>query len=303
MTGMTNKSQVLIIDGMALLFRGGFFATSFTGNFMINSKGIPRNGLFGFLNYFCNAIETFQPTHVICCWDMGSKTFRNDMYKGYKSNRDAPPEELIPQFDLAKDIVSAFQVPNVGVVGYEADDCIGTLAKQLQADHEVTVVTGDQDMLQLVDEQINIAIMRKGQGNYEVFDIDNFYEKRGLTPRQIIELKGLMGDSSDNYPGIKGVGEKTALKLLQQYQTIDNMLEDRASLTKGMQNKLVQYAEDLAISRKLAEIFTEVPLTFSIEDALWNADHCMVHSFLLDELEFKNPERWLSKLQKSKVSE
>ncbi|GAE91475.1 DNA polymerase I [Gracilibacillus boraciitolerans JCM 21714] len=299
---MTNKSQVLIIDGMALLFRG-FFATSFTGNFMINSKGIPRNGLFGFLNYFCNAIETFQPTHVICCWDMGSKTFRNDMYKGYKSNRDAPPEELIPQFDLAKDIVSAFQVPNVGVVGYEADDCIGTLAKQLQADHEVTVVTGDQDMLQLVDEQINIAIMRKGQGNYEVFDIDNFYEKRGLTPRQIIELKGLMGDSSDNYPGIKGVGEKTALKLLQQYQTIDNMLEDRASLTKGMQNKLVQYAEDLAISRKLAEIFTEVPLTFSIEDALWNADHCMVHSFLLDELEFKNPERWLSKLQKSKVSE
>ncbi|WP_058307687.1 5'-3' exonuclease [Gracilibacillus massiliensis] len=299
---MTNKSNVLIIDGMALLFRG-FFATAFTGNFMVNSKGIPRNGLFGFLNYFCNAIETFQPTHVICCWDMGSQTFRNDLYKGYKSNRDAPPEELVPQFDLAKDIVSAFQVPNVGVVGYEADDCIGTLAKQLQADHKVTVVTGDQDLLQLVDQQINIAIMKKGQGNYDVFNIDNFYEKRGLTPAQIIELKGLMGDSSDNYPGIKGVGEKTALKLLQQYETIDNMLADKDNLTKGMQNKIEQYAEDLEISRKLAEIYTEVPLTFSIEDALWNEDHSSIHTFLLEELEFKNPERWLDKLIMVKVSE
>ncbi len=244
-----------------------------------------------------------QPTHVICCWDMGSQTFRNDLYKGYKSNRDAPPEELVPQFDLAKDIVSAFQIPNVGVVGYEADDCIGTLAKQLQTDHQVTVVTGDQDLLQLVDQQINIAIMKKGQGNYDVFNIDNFYEKRGLTPAQIIELKGLMGDSSDNYLGIKGVGEKTALKLLQQYETIDNMLDDKDNLTKGMQNKIEQYAEDLEISRKLAEIYTEVPLTFSIKDALWNKDHSSIHAFLLEELEFKNPERWLDKLQMVKVSE
>ncbi|MDX8046247.1 5'-3' exonuclease H3TH domain-containing protein [Gracilibacillus sp. S3-1-1] len=292
---MTNRSHVLIVDGMALLFRG-FFATAFTGKFMENSKGIPRNGLFGFLNYFTNAVETFEPTHVICCWDMGSKTFRNDMYDGYKSNRDAPPEQLVPQFDLAKEIVTAFQVPNVGVTGYEADDCIGTLARELHEDHEVTVVTGDQDLLQLVDDNINIAIMKKGQGNYDVFNSDNFYEKKGLTPKQIIDLKGLMGDSADNYPGVKGVGEKTALKLLMQYETIDNMLADKENLTKGMQKKLDQYAEDLDISRKLAAIYTEVPLTFSIDTAEWNKDFTTIKSYLIDELEFTHPDRWLAKL-------
>ncbi|SFM37309.1 5'-3' exonuclease [Gracilibacillus orientalis] len=293
---MTDRSNILIVDGMALLFRG-FFATAFTGNFMVNSQGIPRNGLFGFLNYFTNAIETFQPTHVVCCWDMGRKTFRNELYEGYKSNRDAPPEELIPQFDLAKDMVTAFQVPNVGVTGYEADDCIGTLAKQLHNDHQVTVITGDQDLLQLVDNNINIAIMKKGQGNYDVFTEDNFYEKKALTPKQIIDLKGLMGDSSDNYPGIKGVGEKTALKLLMQYETIDNLLTDKENLTKGLQKKLDQYAEDLAISRKLAAIYTEVPLAFSVETAVWNKDLTNIQTYLIDELEFQNPGRWLDKLR------
>ncbi|MGN8646955.1 5'-3' exonuclease [Gracilibacillus sp. HCP3S3_G5_1] len=292
---MTDRSHILIIDGMALLFRG-FFATAFTGNFMVNSKGIPRNGLFGFLNYFTNAIETFQPTHVICCWDMGSQTFRNELYDSYKSNRDAPPEELVPQFDLAKEIVTAFQVPNVGVTGFEADDCIGTLAKQLHKEHQVTVVTGDQDLLQLVDDNINIAIMKKGQGNYDVFNADNFYEKKGLTPKQIIDLKGLMGDSSDNYPGVKGVGEKTALKLLMQYETIDNLLADKENLTKGMQKKLEQYADDLAISRKLAAIHTEVPLAFSVDTAVWNNDLTNIRTYLIDELEFQNPGRWLDKL-------
>ncbi|GAB2548785.1 5'-3' exonuclease [Gracilibacillus alcaliphilus] len=292
---MNEKSHVLIIDGMALLFRG-FFATAFTGNFMVNSKGIPRNGLFGFLNYFTNAIETFQPTHVICCWDMGSKTFRNEWYEGYKSNREAPPEELVPQFDLAKDIVTMFQVPNVGEVGYEADDCIGTLAENLHKDHLVTIVSGDQDLLQLVDDNIQVAIMKKGQGNYDVFNQDNFYEKMALTPKQIIELKGLMGDSSDNYPGIKGVGEKTALKLLQEYNTIDNLLAHKEQLTKGMQKKIDTYYDDLMISRKLAAIYTKVPFDFSIEEAKWTQDLTAIETYLMEELEFQHPDRWLGKL-------
>ncbi|KAB8138847.1 5'-3' exonuclease [Gracilibacillus oryzae] len=291
------SNRLLIVDGMALLFRG-FFATSFTGNFMLNSKGVPRNGLFGFLNYFTDAIHTFDPSHVICCWDMGSKTFRNEMYEGYKANRGAPPEELIPQFDLAKEMVEAFQVPNVGIVGYEADDCIGTLAKQLQNQFEVTIVTGDQDILQLVDDNIQVAIMKKGTGNYEVFSSDNFYEKKQLFPRQIIDLKGLMGDSADNYPGVKGVGEKTAIKLLKEYETIDRLLEEKASLTKGMQNKLEQYKEDLAISRKLAEILTDVPLDFSVDTAIWKNDHIQIVRYLRDELEFHNTDRWLKKLNR-----
>lgn len=290
-----NKQHVLIVDGMALLFRG-FFATAFTGNFMVNSKGIPRNGLFGFLNYFTNAIETFAPSHVVCCWDMGSQTFRNELYDNYKSNRNTPPEELIPQFDLAKEIVSAFDIPNVGVVGYEADDCIGTLAKRLQEEFVVTIVSGDQDLLQLVDRQINVAIMKKGQGNYEVYTMDNFYEKKSLSPLQIIDLKGLMGDSSDNYPGVKGIGEKTALKLLDQYGSIDRLLEEKDSLPKGMQKKLEQYKEDLMISRKLAAIMTDVPIEFAIETAIWKRDRSTIETYLIEELEFNNPVRWLKNL-------
>ncbi|SER10130.1 5'-3' exonuclease [Gracilibacillus ureilyticus] len=292
-----SDNRLLIVDGMALLFRG-FFATSFTGNFMLNSKGVPRNGLFGFLNYFTDAIHTFQPSHVICCWDMGSKTFRNEMYEGYKANRGEAPVELVPQFDLAKELVSAFQVPNVGVVGYEADDCIGTLAKQLQDEYKVTIVSGDQDLLQLVDKQIEVAIMKKGTGNYEVFSNENFYEKKQLSPKQIVDLKGLMGDSADNYPGIKGVGEKTAIKLLKEFETIDRMLEERSSLTKGMQKKLEQYEEELEISRKLAEILTEVPIEFSADTAVWKNDLEQITRFLQEELEFHNTDRWLKKLTK-----
>ncbi|WP_163539287.1 5'-3' exonuclease H3TH domain-containing protein [Gracilibacillus sp. YIM 98692] len=292
---MENKGHVLLVDGMALLFRG-FFATAFRGNFMTNSKGVPRNGLFGFLNYFVNAMETFQPSHVICCWDMGSKTFRNEIFREYKANRDEPPLELVPQFDLAKQLIEAFDIPNIGVEGYEADDCIGTLAKQLHQQNHITILSGDQDLLQLVDQQIDVAIMRKGQGNYELFTHDNFYEKKGLTPQQIIDLKGLMGDSSDNYPGVKGIGEKTAMKLLKEHHSIDQLLESKASLTKGVQKKLDLYYEDLTISKKLAQICIDVPIQLSIEEAIFQSRVKPIATFLTKELEFHNPNRWLDRL-------
>src|SRR5699024_10468504 len=119
------KKKILLVDGMALLFRG-FFATAFRGNFMKTSDGTPTNGVYQFLRYLFNAIDTFKPTHVVCCWDMGSKTFRTELYEGYKANRDEPPVELIPQFELVKDVVDVFGMPNVGLENYEADDCIGT---------------------------------------------------------------------------------------------------------------------------------------------------------------------------------
>ncbi len=217
------KKRILLVDGMALLFRG-YFATAFRQQFMINEKGIPTNGVYQFIRYFLDGVNTFNPTHVIACWDMGSKTFRTELYENYKANRDAPPEELIPQFDLVKEAVSSFNVPNIGIQNYEADDIIGTLAKQYQSEADVIIQTGDLDMLQLVDDQIKVAIMRKGLSNYEVFSHDNFLEKKGIQPNQIIEFKGLTGDPADNYPGIKGIGEKTALKLLKEYNNMDNIL-------------------------------------------------------------------------------
>lgn len=263
--------KILIVDGMALLFRG-FYATSFKGNFMINADNIPTNGVFGLLKYLKNAIETFNPTHVICCWDMGSKTFRNELYPAYKSNRGAPPEELIPQFQLSKQVMEILDIPNVGVEGYEADDCIGTLANQYHIEDEVIILTGDQDMLQLVKENITVAIMKKGQGNYAVYQYDNFMEMAELTPEQIVELKGLMGDSSDNYPGVKGIGEKTARKLLQEYGTIDNMLENMEKLPAGLYKKISQDLNMLHLSRKLAKINCVSPVTCDLTKAEWILD-------------------------------
>ncbi|WP_143833728.1 5'-3' exonuclease [Oceanobacillus senegalensis] len=280
------KNKILLVDGMALLFRG-FFATSFRGNFMKNPKGIPTNGIYQFLRYFLDAVDKFEPTHAICCWDMGSKTFRTELYDGYKSNRDAPPEELVPQFDLVKEVVSAFDMPNIGLENFEADDCIGTLATSYSKEHEVIILTGDQDILQLVDTNIQVAIMRKGQGNYEVFSMDNFYEKKGVFPKQIIDMKGLMGDTSDNYPGVKGIGEKTALKLLQEYESIDNVLENIDNLSKGIQTKIKNNLDMLHLSRTLAEIKCDVPVNCSLDEAIWQLDEAKVrHKF--SELEFNH---------------
>ncbi|WP_010095653.1 5'-3' exonuclease [Ornithinibacillus scapharcae] len=286
------QQKILLVDGMALLFRG-FFATSYRGNFMLNEDGVPTNGVYQFFRYLLDAVDTFQPSHVICCWDMGSKTFRTTMYDNYKANRSEPPTELIPQFDLVREVVDAFDMPNIGIENFEADDCIGTLAKQFSHDHEVMILTGDQDILQLIDPGISVIIMRKGMGNYEVFDSENFYEKKGLQPRQIIDLKGLMGDTADNYPGVKGIGEKTALKLLQEYQSIDGLLENIDTLPKGIQTKIKSNLDLLHLSRNLAEIRCDVPVEVSLEKALWNVNREKVKQ-KLTQLKMNHLEKLLS---------
>ncbi|MFA1820783.1 5'-3' exonuclease H3TH domain-containing protein [Virgibacillus oceani] len=287
---MENK-QVLLVDGMALLLRG-FFATAFRGNFMKTSEGVPTNGIYQFMRYFLDAVNTFQPTHVVCCWDMGSKTFRTELYEGYKQNRSAPPEELIPQFDLIKEVMEAFEIPNIGLENFEADDCIGTLAKEYATENKVTILTGDQDILQLVQENVRVAIMRKGQGNYEVFNAENFYEKKNINPKQMIDLKGLMGDTSDNYPGVKGIGEKTALKLIREYETIDSLLENIDELPKGIRNKINTNIDMLYLSRNLAEIKCDVPVSCELNTAVWQFDKTKVED-KFNKLEFKNLGKFL----------
>lgn len=261
-----NKRKLLLVDGMALLFRG-FYATSYSGNFMRREDGTPTNGVYQFLKYFIDGIQTFSPTHVICCWDMGSKTFRTELYEQYKANRGEPPEELIPQFSLVRDVVDLFKIPNIGLENYEADDVIGSIANMFHNDYHIIIQTGDNDMLQLVKDNINVAIMKKGIGNYDVFTADNFYEKRGLSPQQIIEFKAFTGDSADNYPGIKGIGEKTALKLLQTYGTMEQILEKTTELTKGIQKKLDEHIDMFHMCKQLAEIKCDLPLECVIDDA------------------------------------
>ncbi len=166
------KYHLLVVDGMALLFRA-FFATAVQRNFMINSQGVPTNAVQGYLKHLLTAVDHVQPTHLAICWDMGSVTFRNEMYEGYKANRQAPPVEMAPQFDLAKDVTTELGILNIGVKGFEADDCIGTLCQELKQDEDLvlTVLTGDRDLLQIVDDKVSVLLLQKG-----IWELSSLYK-------------------------------------------------------------------------------------------------------------------------------
>lgn len=268
---MKKENHLLIIDGMALLFRS-FFATSVYGQFMINSKGIPTNAVTGLLKHLIAAIDYAKPSHVICCWDMGSKTYRNELFDGYKANRPEAPVELIPQFDLAKEVVAALDIPNTGIKGYEADDCIGTLTKKFENEMKISILTGDRDILQLLNDDVNVLIFQKGIGNYKHYTKQLFIEEFEIEPHMLIDVKALMGDSSDNYPGVKGIGEKTAYKLIIQYKSIDRILENINELTKGQKTKIENDLDMLHLSRKLAEINCNAPLDCIFEETRLNVN-------------------------------
>ncbi len=272
MENVKRENKVLLIDGMALLFRA-FYATAMSGYYMINSKGVPTNAIHGFVRHLFMAINHSQPSHIVCCWDMGSKTFRNELYPEYKANRGEPPLELIPQFDLVKEVVASLNIPNVGIVGYEADDCIGSLAHKFRKQAEVLILTGDQDILQLADERVSILLLKKGYGNYQLWDETMLMEEMGITPKQFIDLKALMGDSSDNYPGVKGIGEKTALQLLKKYHSIEGIIDNLTSLTASQRTKITNDLEMLHLSRKLATIRCDIDLACSIEEAIYHIDN------------------------------
>ncbi|NWK83687.1 5'-3' exonuclease [Staphylococcus sp. GSSP0090] len=253
------SKKILLIDGMALLFRH-FFATSLHKQFMRNSSGTPTNGVQGFVRHVFTAINEIQPSHVAVCWDMGKSTFRNDMFDGYKQNRPAPPDELIPQFDYVKEVSDQFGFVNIGVQNYEADDVIGTLAQQYSDQNQVYVVTGDKDILQCINPNVEIWLTKKGFNIYNRYTLDRFQSEYGLNPLQLIDVKAFMGDTADGYPGVKGIGEKTAIKLIQNHGSVESVLNSLDQLTPGQRTKIEANIDNLKLSKTLAEIHTKVPL-------------------------------------------
>ena len=245
---MTNR--VLLVDGMALLFRH-FYATSLHNQFMYNSKGIPTNGVQGFVRHIFSAIHDIAPSHVAVCWDMGQETFRNQMYASYKQNRPAPPNELIPQFDYVKEIATQFGFVNIGVVNYEADDVIGSLAQTYSDQNEVFIITGDKDILQCINPNVEVWLTKKGFNIYNRYTLERFLEDYGITPKQFIDVKAFMGDTADGYPGVKGIGEKTALKLIKEHQSVEGVLSNISKLTQGQQTKINSHIDDLKLSKQL----------------------------------------------------
>ena len=251
---MTN--QTLIIDGMALLFRH-FFATSFRNQFMYNKYDIPTNGVQGMIRHTFKLLELTKAKNVVIAWYMGSKSVRNDWFEGYKANRLAPPEEMTPQFDMVKQVMHDLGFHQEGVIGYEADDVIGTVSKEID---DLIIVSGDRDLLQLINDHNQLWLTKKGYTEYHHYNLETFINQYGITPSQFIDVKALMGDSSDGYTGVTGIGEKTALKLIQSHGSIDMLLNNLSTLTPKMQDKINTDMESLKMSLKLAKIITDVPL-------------------------------------------
>ncbi|HJF30554.1 MAG TPA: 5'-3' exonuclease [Sporosarcina psychrophila] len=258
------KPHILLIDGMALLFRS-FFATSAMGHYFPNEAGIPTNAVQGFARHTMTATSIFKPTHMAVCWDMGAQTFRNDLFEGYKANRPAPAPELVPQFDMARSVSELIGWKNFGVPGMEADDLIGSFVQAWEGKAEITIVTGDKDMLQLLRPGVRIAFTKKGFNVYDIYTEERFIEEYGITPIQFIDTKAFTGDTSDGYPGVKGIGPKTALKLIKEYGSVESVIQSLHELTPAIRKKIEQEMDMLLLSRKLAEIHCELEMNDSIE--------------------------------------
>ena len=254
--------KILLIDGSSLIFRAFYAIRNLT-----TKDGVFVNGVYGFLNMYYKALELINPTHIFVAFDKGSKTFRHNEFADYKGTRDNAPDEITYQFGILKDLLSSMNVNYLELDEYEADDIIGTIAKLAQKEgFEVDIFTGDRDYLQLVDDNILVYLTKKGISEIKLMNTESILEEYDLSPKQLIDVKALQGDSSDNIPGVKGVGEKTALKLIQEYGNLENLYENIDNLKGKLKENLVNEKDKAYLSRYLGEIFLRVPIERNIED-------------------------------------
>ena len=276
--------KFLVIDGSSLIHRA-FFALPP----LMNKQGVHTGAVYGLCNMLLKLLGDLQPRYMAVAFDKSRKTFRTEMYADYKGQRKPTPSELSEQFPLSMKVLDALGIHTLELDNYEADDIIGTFAKAAPEDVEVIIVTGDRDELQLVDKRTKVYYTKRGISDIQIFDEAEFaanYE--GLEPKQLIELKGLMGDTSDNIPGVPGVGPKTAIKLIKEYGTVANVLAniDKVS-AKALKAKLEANKESALLSQKLATICTEAPVDTNI--ALYELRPINESArALLQDLEFRN---------------
>ena len=257
---MDKSKSLYIIDGSSYIFRAYFGIRQF----LSTSKGFPTNALYGFINMLQKVVKDEKPDYLCVAFDSKEKTFRHDIYPDYKANRDAPPEDLAKQFPYFEPLVDAFNISSIRIPGYEADDIIGTLAlKGSKAGFRVVIVSGDKDMMQLVGSKVQMLDTMKNKR----IGVDEVKEKFGVPPEKVIEVMGLMGDSSDHIPGVKGVGPKTATELIQKYGSIKELYKCIDEIEKKkLKEKLVQDKERALLSRKLVTIDTAMKLECSLDD-------------------------------------
>lgn len=256
--------KLMLIDGNSLVFRA-YYATAYSGVVMSTSTGVPTNAVYALANMIRSILNNNKPDYCLVAFDTHKPTFRHEKFDIYKAGRKETPNELLIQFPLAKELLNLFGLSTFELEGYEADDIVGTMAKIGSNEGlEVQIFSGDRDLLQLIDDNTTVYLTKKGLSELLEMNPVTLLETYGVTPSQIPDLKGLMGDASDNIPGIPGIGEKTAVKLLQEYKTLENVLLGEH---KGKLKEKIENGKDLAImSKEIATIFRDVPLGFTLED-------------------------------------
>lgn len=256
--------KVVLVDGNNLMFRS-YFATLYSGSTLRNKKGFPTNAIYGFVNMINKIISEEKPMYMAVAFDIG-KTFRHEKYDYYKGKRDNTPDELKEQFPIAKQILTAMNIKYFELQGYEADDIIGTFSKKCEQDDDfkALIVSSDKDLLQLITDQTEVKLLKTK--DYIRMDYKAFYDTYGIEPIKMIDLKALMGDASDNIPGVKGIGEKTALKLLTTYGSLSSIYEHIDEIKGSVKDKLIQDKDNAYMSYNIATIYKDVPLNVELEE-------------------------------------
>lgn len=275
---MENQKKLLIIDSNALIHRAYHALPPLT-----TKKGELVNAIYGFLLVFFKAIKELQPDFIVACFDLPALTFRHKKFKEYKATRPKTPEDLIQQIPKIKEILKGFDIPIFEKEGFEADDVIGTISsqvpkKQVSSKIETIILTGDLDILQLIDSHTRVYTLRKGLKDTVLYDKERVKERYGgLNPKQLLGFKSLKGDPSDNIPGVPGVGEKTAIKLIKEFGSLENLykeLEEKSKRTEKLKpflkKNLLDFKEKAFLSRFLSKIRIDVPLEFDFEKCKWN---------------------------------
>jgi DNA polymerase-1 len=264
-----DKKTFLILDGNSLLYRAFYAIPELT-----TSDGLHTNAVYGFTNMLFRMIDEINPHYIVTAFDKSAPTFRHIEYEEYKAGRKKTPDELSMQFSIMKDVLNRMGIKIFELEGYEADDLIGTLSAYAENENiESYIVTGDRDALQLATDNVKVVLNKKGITETEIYDRSRMINELGVTPKEFIDVKGLMGDKSDNIPGVPGVGEKTAYKLIKEYGSIENLLNNIEEISgKKLKESLVEYSEQAIFSKKLATIVTEVPVDININDFEFRRD-------------------------------
>lgn len=284
---MPQPERLFLLDGMALAYRAYF---AFISRPLINSKGMNTSAIYGFTTALMRILDDEKPEHIAVVFDTKGPTFRHEMYKEYKATREKMPEDMASQMNLLKDVVRAFNVPVIEQPGFEADDVIGTLAKRAEKENVLTyMVTGDKDFMQLISPLIKILRPGKGGDDAEVVDETGVLQKFGVEPERVTDVLGLIGDTSDNVPGVPGIGEKTAIPLIQQYGSIESLYENIEKIPqRGVRDKLIKNKDLAFLSKQLVTIHIDVPVPIDFHKLRANGPDVSALVKMFGELEFRS---------------